>query len=132
MRGSLRVLALAAAAALTLAACGGGEEEVTESPSPRGVTIEIEGSTFKPDEVTIAAGTTVVWKHIDVLPHTVTADDESFDSSPDCASVADGAKCLNRGDTFTRTFDAPGRVPYYCKIHGGRGGVGQAGVIVVQ
>src|SRR6266702_1644369 len=32
---------------------------------------------------------------------------------------------------YTHTFTTPGRYPYYCTLHGGAGGVGMAGVIVV-
>jgi plastocyanin len=53
--------------------------------------------------------------------HTITADDGSFDSG-----------ILNPGDTFSLTFDTPGTSAYYCQIHGGPGGVGMAGTIVVN
>src|SRR6266702_2832239 len=32
---------------------------------------------------------------------------------------------------YTHTFTTPGRYSYYCTLHGGAGGVGMAGVIVV-
>ncbi len=53
--------------------------------------------------------------------HTVTADDNSFDSGN-----------LTVGAQFTHTFTQPGRYPYYCQMHGGAGGFGMAGVIIVD
>ncbi|MBI2239132.1 MAG: hypothetical protein HYU54_11505, partial [Actinobacteria bacterium] len=52
-------------------------------------------------------------------PHTVTADDGAFDSGT-----------LQPGDTFSVTFDAPERVPYYCQIHGAPGSAMWGAVIV--
>jgi plastocyanin len=69
-------------------------------------TITIEDYAFKPPSITIAAGTTVVWKNLDDDPHTVTAVDGSFDSHG-----------LAQGDTFSYSFAKPGKYQYYCKIH---------------
>ena len=57
---------------------------------------------------------------------TVTADDGSFDSSNGTSAT------LSSGQTFSHAFSSPGTFPYHCKIHGGVGGVGMSGVIVVQ
>jgi hypothetical protein len=35
-------------------------------------------------------------------------------------------------DTHTVQFDDPGTYPYYCEVHGGAGGVGMHGTIIVQ
>ena len=50
----------------------------------------------------------------------VTADDGSFDSG-----------LFGQGETFSHTFSTPGTYPYYCIPHGGPGGAGMAGVVVV-
>jgi len=70
------------------------------------VVVIIEGSAFVPDTVTIKAGTEVVWRNKDSVPHTITADDGSFDSGS-----------LNQGDEFKRKFIAPGTYKYSCDIH---------------
>ncbi|HEC23774.1 MAG TPA: hypothetical protein ENI95_12750 [Chloroflexi bacterium] len=85
------------------------------------VVISIADSSFNPAEVTVSVGTTVTWEHNGSLPHTVTADDGSFDSDT-----------LRGGDTFSFTFTEPGTYPYYCRFHGGSGGVGMSGVIIVE
>jgi plastocyanin len=38
---------------------------------------------------------------------------------------------LSVGQLFSFTFDEPGTYPYYCDNHGGPGGEGMSGVIIV-
>lgn len=84
------------------------------------VGVTVADNTFTPGSVTVTAGDTVVWTDSGARPHTVTADDGSFDSGT-----------LSTGATFSRTFDTPGTIPYFCKIHGAAGGIGMSGTIVV-
>lgn len=88
--------------------------------------VAVVDSAFQPSEVEVEAGGTVTWTQTGNLPHSVTADDGSFDSHPDC-----GSDCMGQGDTFQHTFSEPGTYAYHCKIHGGPGGVGMAGTVVV-
>jgi plastocyanin len=76
---------------------------------------------FQPQTVTINAGDTVVWTNNGQVQHTVTADDNSFDSG-----------LLSPGQTFSQTFNTPGTFPYHCSIHGAAGGIGMSGTVVVQ
>jgi plastocyanin len=99
-------------AALGLAApASGGQKEAH---------IWVRDSIFNPAMLRIGVGTTVVWHFEGRNPHTVTADDGSWDSG-----------YLQRGQTFRITFDKPGRYAYHCIPHGHVGGKGMAGVIVV-
>ncbi len=84
-------------------------------------TINMTRDAFDQTEVHISAGQTVAWNNPNDLVHTVTADDSSFDSG----DVAPRA-------SYSRTFDTPGTYAYYCQYHGDVGGVGMAGVIVVE
>lgn len=68
--------------------------------------VEINNFMFTPQALTVPVGTTVTWKFDDSTQHTVTADDNSFASSP-----------MSNGQTFTHTFSAAGTVPYHCSIH---------------
>jgi plastocyanin len=61
---------------------------------------------FDPAEVTVPAGSTVVWFNKGKEDHTVTADDQSFDS---------GYK--KRGASWQRAFPRPGRYAYHCAPH---------------
>jgi plastocyanin len=94
---------------------------VEDEPADQVFEVNITDSAFQPRELTIPAGASVLWQHIGNFPHTVTADDGTFNSGT-----------LQNGDTFRRTFSEPGRYPYYCEIHGGPGGSGMSGVIIVE
>jgi plastocyanin len=93
---------------------------VEDSPTQEAAA-SIHDSVFQPAELTIQVGTTVIWTQNSVLPHTVTADDGSFNSGT-----------LQNGDTFEFTFTEPGRFPYFCSFHGAPGGLGMAGIIIVE
>ena len=66
----------------------------------------MKGQAFLPDHMEIAAGTTVTWKNLDALIHTVTAVDKTFNSG---TIGADG--------TFSHTFTKPGTYAIYCLAH---------------
>jgi plastocyanin len=74
--------------------------------------VSIEGFAFSPQTLTIRAGSTVVWTNRDPAPHTVTADDGTFDSG-----------ILQSGATFRQTFLKPGTYRYTCTIHPSMKGV---------
>ena len=92
----------------------------TQPPAGRELAVDIGDNEFSPKELSIPAGTTVVWTNKGRRQHTVTAADGSFDSG----TLASGA-------TFSRTFDAPGALRYYCAFHGDAGGNGMVAAITV-
>ncbi|HEU0180007.1 MAG TPA: cupredoxin domain-containing protein [Blastocatellia bacterium] len=83
------------------------------------VIVTLSNNKFEPKTVTIKAGSEVTWENKEGT-HTVTADDGSW-SSP----------TLSAGQTFSHKFDKPGKYPYYCTFHGGKGGQGMSGVVNV-
>jgi len=83
------------------------------------VTITITNFAFQPKELTIPAGTTVVWM-TEAGRHTVWEEDGAFQSDT-----------LRAGDQFEHTFEHPGVVHYYCDNHGDKGGKDMAGVVTV-
>src|SRR6516162_8568612 len=91
------------------------------------VSVDMTASlTYAPKTITVNVGDTVTWIHDSTsTPHTVTADNGSFDSSPGCpASIP---ACLGAGSTYQHTFTQAGTFAYHCKIHGAAGGIGMAG-----
>ena len=86
-----------------------------------GPTVSVQDFQFSPVSQQASVGATVTFTFDGASPHTVTADDMSFDSG-----------VLTQGNTYTMTFSAPGTYAYYCTIHGGPGGSGMAGTIVVS
>jgi plastocyanin len=81
-------------------------QAVSESAGDSEVMVSIEGSAFSPEVVTVKAGTVVVWKNKDAAPHTITADNGSFDSGT-----------LSQGAEFRKKFDTPGIFRYSCDVH---------------
>ena len=76
------------------------------TPAPATASVMIMAMQFQPGSVTIAAGGTVTWTNHDTAPHTVTADDGSYDSG-----------MLRTGNTWSRTFTTPGTYRYHCDFH---------------
>ena len=70
------------------------------------VTIPIQNFAFMPMDMTVAPGTTVVWKNLDGEPHTVASADGLFRS-----------QALDQNDSFRFTFAKPGTYRYICSIH---------------
>ena len=83
--------------------------------------VTVTNFSFTPQTLSIAVGDTVKWNNVQGT-HNVRADDFSFFSGP-----VEPAPWV-----FTHVFTAEGNSPYYCEPHGGPGGSGMAGVIVVQ
>lgn len=76
------------------------------APTKSQVAVAIANFSFQPGSSAIAVGGTVTWTNNDSMPHTVTADDGSFNSG----SIAPGA-------TYSHTFSASGTVSYHCSFH---------------
>jgi plastocyanin len=74
------------------------------------------------ETTTIAVGDTVTWTWVGSAPHTVTADDDSFNSG----------NVNQTSGTFVQTFNSVGTFAYYCQNHGAPGGVAMSGTIIVQ
>jgi plastocyanin len=83
-------------------------------------SVAIKDFEFQPKELKVKTGATVTWTNDGSSSHTVTSDDGSFESPT-----------LAKGKTYRRKFDKPGTYPYYCALHGGAGGDGMSGAIVV-
>jgi plastocyanin len=78
----------------------------TQAAAAEDVSILIKNFDFGPMNVTVAPGTTVVWKNLDGEPHTVASADGLFRS-----------QALDQNDSFRFTFDKAGTFRYICSIH---------------
>jgi plastocyanin/uncharacterized membrane protein YozB (DUF420 family) len=85
------------------------------------VTIHEDRYSFIPSQLTIPAGTTVIWVNDEQAKHTVSADEGQFDSGDQ-----------ELGVRYTYTFTGAGTYRYFCRYHGDVDGVGMAGTIVVE
>lgn len=89
------------------------------------------GLTFSPDVLTIRAGDKVTFRNKGGY-HNVKADDNSFRCAHGCDNVGNGdGTPSNSLWFFTRTFDTPGQIGYYCETHGDATS-GMRGLIVVD
>jgi plastocyanin len=79
-------------------------------------TVTIENLQFQPATVTVEVGDTVTWSNQDGVPHTATADDDSFDTG----NIAGGSSA-------SQTFATAGSFPYHCEVH-----PTMTGTVVVQ
>lgn len=94
-------------------------------------TVVLKGSKFLPPKIEVTSGEAVVWRNDDSSEsHTVTADDGSFESNPLCGTYR--GDCLDSGETFSWRFTRAGEYRYYCRLHGGPGGTGMSGTVVVR
>jgi len=95
---------------------------VGAAPLTAAQTVNAKDFKFNPQSITINVGDTITWQNGDTTEHTATADDGSFNTDDIEAGKA----------SKTITFDKAGTFAYYCKYHGGPGGKGMSGTIVVQ
>lgn len=69
-------------------------------------TVTIEGATFSPATLTIAAGDSVQWINKDPYPHTATSTAKAFDSGT-----------ILTDKSWKTTFAKPGDFDYICTLH---------------
>lgn len=79
--------------------------EASDTPAEATAPV-IQDFSFIPDPISITVGDSVTWTNEDGFAHTVTADDDSFDSGN-----------LDGGATFEQSFDEAGEFAYHCNIH---------------
>lgn len=84
--------------------------EATAEPEATAVaaeaTVDVVDFDFDPAEVEITVGSIVTWTNAGEVDHTVTSDDDLFDSGT-----------LAVGDTFSVAFEEAGTFAYHCDIH---------------
>ena len=71
-----------------------------------GAHVQVGFSDYDPPQLSVLAGETVTWTNDSSRAHTVTADDDSFDSGR-----------VFTGSTYAHRFDSVGVYPYHCTLH---------------
>ncbi|WP_224447155.1 plastocyanin/azurin family copper-binding protein [Haloprofundus salilacus] len=129
--------AVGAAGVTALAGCGGA------SGQGDSYDVGMTATAFDPPEITVSAGEEVVWQNTSTRDHTVTAYENSIPE--EAAYFASGGYeseqaardawrnefegAITNGETFSHTFEVPGRYEYVCIPHETGGMVG---TIVVE
>ena len=126
-----------AAAGAGVSAALAGCSAVLPSSGADDYDVGMTAQAFRPYEISVAVGDTVVWENTSTRAHSVTA---YADRIPDGAAYFatggydseaaahegwngnDGA--ITSGERFTHTFEAPGDYTYFCIPHEGAGMVG--------
>ena len=106
MKRLLLLVALSVLALLVFVPTVGAQDGVQAVPVQDARSVDIGDNFFDPPDVAIEPGSTITWTNRGAVPHTVTADDGSFDSGR-----------LNPGDSYTVAFGGQGTVTYHCEIH---------------
>ncbi len=94
-----RLLAAALVGAATLAATAG-------SATTQAADVSMPGKLFAPRDLDVLVGTSVTWQNADATTHTVTADEDAFESG-----------FIRPGGTFAVRFSEQGIFVYHCTIH---------------
>jgi len=74
--------------------------------SAAGHDVAVQNFAYNPASITVQVGDSVTWTNQDAVPHTVTADDGSFDQPLNAS-----------GGVATITFTKAGTFTYHCTIH---------------
>jgi plastocyanin len=155
-RKVLASTALAGAAALAGCTGGGGDgdggnEDTTtqdEDDGGSGTTWEetstvdmTDGLKFEPKNIQVSAGTTVTWKNVGSVAHSVTAYEDKipdgatyfasggFDSQSAAEDGYPDKGSISEGETYEHTFETKGTYEYYCIPHELSGMVGKVKVV---
>lgn len=70
------------------------------------IVVTIENMKFSPESISISKSDLVIFENKDLVPHTATANDKSFDSGN-----------IAPGKSWTLKPKATGTVPYKCLFH---------------
>lgn len=107
------MLSLLAVALLLGVSCGGskgsdayGERNAVEIAA-NSVTVDMGDIQFHPQGIKVKPGTTVTWVNKEAAIHNVRQVESVFLSQD----------VMKEGDTFSFTFDKPGRYRYVCTYH---------------
>ena len=96
-------IALAASVVLVLGAAGCGDSQSDEPVATTEVTMA-KSYRFEPKAIEIKAGQSVTWTNEDNFTHTVQVDGRADHK-------------VERGESVSITFDAPGTYRYVCTLH---------------
>ncbi len=104
------LIATIVAGLLSLASCGSASGDSTNGDAANeSITthiVEIKQFKFVPETLTVKKGDLIIWKNLDVVPHTATATEKPWDSGN-----------LNHGDAWSLVVGEVGKTNYICTFH---------------
>jgi len=81
-------------------------QEKTLEQSGQTNMVEMTNMSFAPKTITIKKGESVTWTNKDLVGHSATADDNSWDTN-----------IISNGESKSIRFDVSGTYTYFCKPH---------------
>jgi plastocyanin len=75
-------------------------------PGPKRHTVDMTGFQFAPRTIVVSVGDTIVWENHDLVPHTATASDDSWDSGE-----------IKAKSSKTTVASTKGTQPFVCLYH---------------
>lgn len=85
------------------------QSTTTNSQNVNANEVSISNFAFSPGHITVKVGTKVTWTNNESIGHTITADV----LSPD----APASQLVDKGKTYSFTFNKAGTYSYHCQIH---------------
>lgn len=79
---------------------------MAKDSEPKEHEVEIRNLQFIPNELTVAPGDTITWTNYDFVPHTVTADNKSWESD-----------LINANEKWQTVVTADMYKTYFCRFH---------------
>lgn len=101
------------------AGCGGGDGNTAATADAEASAVSLKLIAFKPDRLTVKAGTTVTWTNEDGTEHSVTSGTVKQGSSG-VTPASDGmfdSGLFGPNKSFTFAFRTPGTYAYFCTLH---------------
>ena len=89
-----------------LSGCFSDRPATGPTPPAGGNDVAVENFAFAPANLSVQTGDAVTWTNMDDVSHTVTADNDAFDSG-----------AFGAGASFQLTAGPPGTYTYFCEIH---------------
>jgi plastocyanin len=90
--------------------------------------VQAVDNSLRERDITVAAGTEVVWTNVGRNPHDIVP--AEFEEDPAAAPWGVPEPAFGPGMVYTHVFDEPGVYEYLCTLHGVRG-KGMAGTVTV-
>jgi len=106
MRNLPTTLWIAAAFAVAVLTAGIPSQLSAAEPAAMSHTIEIKKFKFHPDKLEVSLGDKIVWINRDIVPHTATANDKSWDS-----------KLIAKDAKWETVVNADMLENYFCRFH---------------
>ncbi|HSG30851.1 MAG TPA: plastocyanin/azurin family copper-binding protein [Thermodesulfobacteriota bacterium] len=86
-------------------------ETVLEKSNGDQVEVDIKLFQYKPADIEVSTGTTVIWKNNDAIEHSITH------GTPENSGDEFDSEFFTKEQSYSMKFEKEGEYPYFCKRH---------------